>query len=266
MKESTHFFRRVLQLALFPAVGFSAVLLFAALLISLRLEKAVGDLIEDRAALIALQLTNVVEGGLRFGILIPDQSEAPKKMKALVNSDVDIQTIALFDHTGRILIVEDRDGKIPDMDSRIVKRAMKQRPSKTADRYTRAWRANGEEHIVMQARDAIGTTGGVVWVIYSADAAQAAFSAALDSLAQASMVMLFGAALFIFGLVSIIWKKWEQHVRHTHDRLYEVVETEAAADRGNPLPGVPLTDALKQLAAAEREVNAIDLSITEMVK
>jgi hypothetical protein len=261
---SVPFVRRVVQLALLPAIGVSAVLLFAALLVSLRLEKAVGDLIEDRASLIALQLTHVVEGGLRFGIRITDQSEAHRKMKSLIDSDAEVQTIALFDDTGERLMVQDRDGKIPGLDPRLVKRVLSQRPSKTTERYTRTWRANGEEHIVMQARDAIGSTGAVVWVIYSANAAQVAFSATLDKLAEASMVMLVGAALLIFGLVFIIWAKWERHVEHAHAHLGEVPPTVSATERANPLPDVPLTEALAQLADVERELKVVSIKLTAL--
>lgn len=258
------FIRRVVQLALLPAIGVSAVLLFAAVLVSLRLEKAVGDLVEDRASQIALQLTHVVEGGLRFGIRIGDQSEAQRKMKSLIDSDAEILTLTLFDDSGKPLLVQDRDGKIPGLDPRLVKRVLGQRPSKAADRYTRTWRANGEEHIVMQARDAVGSTGAVVWVIYSADTAQVAFSATLDKLAEASMVMLAGAALLIFGLVFIIWAKWERHVVHAHAQLGEVPPTVSATERANPLPDVPLTEALAQLADVERELTVVSIKLTAL--
>lgn len=261
---STHFLRRVAQLALLPAIGFSAVLLFAALLVSLRLEKAVGDLIEDRASLIAQQLTHVVEGGLRFGILISDQSEAPRKMESLIGSDAEVQTIALFDDTGKRLMVRDRDGRIPDLDPRIVKRVLNQRPSKTAERYTRTWRANGEQHIVMQARDAIGSTGAVVWVIYSADAAQVAFTATLDKLAEASMLMFLAAALLIFGLVFMVWTRWEKHVEHAQAHLNDMQKVDSSAGRVNPLPDIPLTEALAQLADVERELKVVDIKLTSL--
>jgi hypothetical protein len=263
---SSRFVRRVVGLALLPAVGFSAVLLFAALLISLRLEKAVGDLIENRAQLIALQLTNVVEGGLRFGIVISDQSEAPKKMQSLLASDQEIQTIAIFDDTGKRLLVEDRDGKIPDLDTRIVKRVLLRPHGTTADRYARVWRDGGDEHVVMQVRDAIGSTGAVIWVRYSARATQEAFSATLDKLAPAWLVMTLAATLVILAIVWSVWTRWERHVTLAQAHLDEpgVAETMAAHD--NPLPGVPLADALQRLGSAERELEALAAEISGTTK
>jgi hypothetical protein len=211
-----------------------------------------------------LQLTQVVEGGLRFGIRIADQSEAQRKIKSLIDSDTEVQTIALFDDTGTLLMVQNRDRKMPSLDPRVVKRVLSQRPGKATEHYARTWRIKGEAHVVMQSRDAIGSTGAVVWVIYSAATAQVAFSNTLDKLADASMMMLLGSALLIFGLVFIIWAKWERHVAHAHAHLGEVLPTVLAPERENPLPDVPLTEALAQLADVESELNVVAIKLTAL--
>jgi hypothetical protein len=257
----THFLRRVSMLALFPFAGFTAVLLFAAVLISLRLEKSVGDLLEDRTALIAQQLNNVVEGGLRFGVPLPDQAAVPGKMRSLIANDEALLTVALFDETGKRLLAEDRDGKIPDLDTRIVQRVLAQQPSKSAERYTRTWRTDGEQHVVMQSRDALGGTGGVVWAIYSAKPAHEAFSRTLDRLTGAAAAMLAVSVLLIFGVVTLIWRKWEQHVNHAHSRFRDDALDAQLID--SPLPGVSLAHALQHIGVAEGELLAIERKMME---
>ena len=75
-------------------------LLFASLLVSLRLEKALTELFEDRAELMARQLTSAIEGGLRFGVPLADQAETPRKMAALSQLDPELLALVLFDEKG----------------------------------------------------------------------------------------------------------------------------------------------------------------------
>lgn len=262
---SAPFLRRVGQLALLPVLGFSAILLCAALLVSLRLEKAVGDLVEERGKLISVQLTDVIEGGMRLGIPMTDQSETPGKMKTLINNDLDIETIAIFDDAGKLLVMQHRDGVLPQLDQRIVKRALTHRPGKSAERFTRAWRADGRSNIVAQARDASGSTGAVVWVVYSASTAQVAFSSTFDKLLQASSALVLVSLLPIFGLVFPVWHRWEQHVTHTQAGISGTPGTQTGIAHTNPLPTVPLSEAMIKLAHAERELELLDLKMSALL-
>jgi hypothetical protein len=263
---SAPFLRRVGQLALLPVLGFSAVLLCAALLVSLRLEKAVGDLVEERGKLISVQLTEVIEGGMHLGIPMADQSETPEKMRALISNDVEVETIAIFDDAGKLLIIQHRDGASPQLDQRIVKRALTHRPGKSAERSIRTWRADGKSNIVAQARDASGSTGAVVWVVYSANTAQVAFSTTFDKLLQASSAMVLVSVLLLFGSVFLIWHRWEQHVTHTQAGMAEPPGTQSGTARTNPLPAVPLSEALIKLAHAEGELALLDLKMTALLE
>jgi hypothetical protein len=91
-----------------------------------------------------------------------------------------------------------------------------------------------------------------------------AFANTLDKLADVSMMMLLGSALLIFGLVFMIWAKWERHVEHTCGHLGEVMPTMPAPELANPLPDVPLTEALAQLADVESELNMVAIKLTAL--
>lgn len=195
--DTVSLWRRVARLAGLPLAGCAAVLLFASVLVSMRLEKAVGDLVDDRVALLALQLTHVVEGGLRFGVPVADQSETLRKVRSLMDSDTELQTLALFDDTGKALLVQDRDGVVPGLHPRKVQRLLRQPPGKTHERYSRSWREHTHVHVLMQARDATGGTGAVVWAVYDAHAPQAAFDRTLWPLLGATLIVLAGLALLM---------------------------------------------------------------------
>ena len=251
MVISGPFVRRVGQLVILPVLGFSTVLLSAALLVSLRLEKAVGDLEEQRATLLSLQLIDAIEGGMRLGLATADQSETPGKMQSLFSNDLDVETIAVFDDAGRLLKAQDRDGVLPDFDPRIVKRVLTHRSKKSPEHFIRSWRTDSKLHIVSQARDASGTTGAVVWVVYSAKSSQVAFSTTWVRLLQASSVMILLSVLLLFVFVYLVWHRWEQHVTRTQTGIADI----------NPIPLVPLSEALLQLQAAEEELAALELQM-----
>jgi hypothetical protein len=204
--------RRVARLAGLPLAGCAVVLLFAALLVSLRLEKAVGDLVDDRVALLASQLTEVVEGGLRFGVPVADQSETVRKMRALMDSDAELQTLALLDDTGKVLLVQDRDGMVPALSPRRVQRLLLQPPGRAVERYTRSWREHSSVHTLMQARDATGTTGAVIWAVYAAQASQAVFERTLPPLLWTSVALLAGLALVVTAGVGWVVQAMRQRL------------------------------------------------------
>ena len=260
---SSSFLRRVTQLAVLPLIGFAVTLLFASLMVSLRLEKAVADLVEARATLIASQMSNVVEAGLRFGIPIADQSEAPRKMDALIGSDIELLTIALFDDTGKPFLVKSSH-KTANLDDREIRRLLSKRPSKLGGRVTRAWRVDGEIRILMQARDATGSTGALVWVAYSAKTVQLAFSATLNELFKVSALIFLGAAILIFSLTYGMWQKWEKHVAGSLTRLGDEAAADPGANQVNPLPMVPLTEALAQLANADQALREVRLKMGDL--
>ena len=249
-----------------PTLGFAAVLLCATSLVSLRLEKAVGDLVEERAKLIGLQMTNAIEGGLRLGILVADQSETRAQMQSILHSDQEVLTIALFDDTGRAFLIRGRDGVLPEFDQHMVRRVLDQRASKSAERHTRAWRAKGQANFMLQVRDATGSTAALIWVVYSASTAQTAFTAVFEELLHASAIMLMAAVVLLYFLIVLIWHRWEQHVILTQASLDEGPRTNKSIVQINPLPAVPLTEALVQMANAERQLKVLDQQVAALLK
>jgi hypothetical protein len=134
---------------------------------------------------------------LRFGVPVADQSETLRKMRSLMDSDAELQTLALLDDTGNALLVQDRDGAVPVLNRRRVQRLLLQPPGKAVERYTRSWREQSSVHTLMQARDATGTTGAVIWAVYAAQAPQAAFNRTLPPLLWVSLALLSGLALLV---------------------------------------------------------------------
>ena len=258
--------RRVVQLVMLPTLGFLAVLLCATLLVSLRLEKAVGDLVEDRARLIGLQMTNAIEGGLRLGILVTDQSGTRAKMQSIFHSDQEVLTIALFDDTGRSLLVQSRDDVLHELDQHMVRRVLDQKVNRSTGRATRAWRAMGQTNVMLQVLDATGSKAAVIWVVYSASTAQTAFTAVFERLLHASAIMLMAAVVLLHFLIALVWHRWEQHVILTQASLDEGATSGKSIAQINPLPAVPLSQALLQMANAERELKALDQQVAALLK
>ncbi len=77
-------------------------LLLAAVLVSLRLEKALSDLVEARAVLVGRQVVDVAEGGLRFGVPLAGQTETARKIQALMQGDARLRHLSLRDENGRV--------------------------------------------------------------------------------------------------------------------------------------------------------------------
>ena len=119
---------------------------------------------------------------------------------------------------------------------------------------------------MLQVRDATGSTAGVVWVVYSASTAQAAFTATFEELLHASAIMLMAAVVLLFFLIIIVWHKWEQHVLLAQASLDEVSKTNKSIILTNPLPAVPLTEALVQMANAEKQLKVLDQQVAALMK
>jgi hypothetical protein len=119
---------------------------------------------------------------------------------------------------------------------------------------------------MLQVRDATGSTAGVVWVVYSASTAQAAFTATFEELLHASVIMLMAAVVLLFFLIIIVWHKWEQHVLLAQASLDEVSKTNKSIILTNPLPAVPLTEALVQMADAEKQLKVLDQQVAALLK
>lgn len=258
--------RRVGQLVMLATLGFSAVLLCAIFLVSLRLEKAVGDLVEERANLIALQMTNAIEGGLRLGILVSDQSETRAKMQSILHSDQEVLTIALFDDTGRSLLIQSRDDVLHKFDQHMVRRVLDQRANKSAKGATRAWRAMGQANVMLQVLDATGSKAALIWVVYSASTAQKAFTAVFQELLHASFIMLVAAACTLYFLIALVWHSWEEHVVLVQTSLDAGLTADKSIGQINPLPVVPLREALIQIANAERQLQVLDQQVAALSK
>lgn len=254
MTEQSTLRRRVIPLTLFPLLGLCAVLLFAALLISLRLEKTVADLIEQRAKLIASQVVEVTEGGLRFGISVVDQAPLKRKLESLMSSDNQLLKIRVIGDQGSPVFTAAQGRDTSDLAWPTLRRALSYEPSTQSERYVRSWREKSERHVLLQVRDAMGLTGAIVWVVYSNDSARATFTQTIDRLLVACMWMILVGALIFSLFVATIWYPWEEHINTHHSSS----GTDSSALVESPIPGVSVDTVMKEISTAERALDAIE--------
>lgn len=229
-------------------------LLFAALLISLRLEKTVADLIEQRAKLIASQVVEVTEGGLRFGISVVDQAPLKRKLESLMSSDNQLLKIRVIGDQGTPVFTAAQGRATSDLAWPTLRRALSYEPSTQSERYVRSWKEKSERHVLMQVRDAMGLTGAIVWVVYSNDSARATFTQTIDRLLVACMWMILVGALIFSLFVATIWYPWEEHINTHHSSS----GTDSSALVESPIPGVSVDTVMKEISTAERALDAIE--------
>ena len=254
MTEQSTLRRRIIPLTLFPLVGLCAVLLFAALLISLRLEKTVADLIEQRSKLIASQVVDATEGGLRFGISVQDQIPLKRKLESLMSMDNQLMKIRVFGDQGNPILTASQSRKTSDLAWPSLRRALSYEPATPNDRYIRSWREKGERHVLMQVRDAMGLAGAVVWVVYSTETARATFSQTIDRLLVACLWMILAGTLIFSLFVATVWYPWEAHV----NAYQSGSSPDSSAGVESPIPGVSIHTVMKEISTAERELDAIE--------
>jgi hypothetical protein len=250
-------FAHTFQVAWIGGASLLALLLFAALLVSLRLEKALTDLVEDRATLAAQQLADVVEGGLRFGVTLPDQTEPPRKIASLLQNDTDMLALALIDDSGRQVVGRVRTPPGPVLDTRTARRVLQRPPG--AEPYKRVWQDETGIHVLMQVRDATGAVAGAVWVVCSPQAPQAAF-------AQVFQRLLLGALALTAGVCGLVaawaWRQTRQWQRYLTVQLSGPDTARTTNPTDNPLPIVPLPEAVAALERAEAELTALESELT----
>ena len=222
-------------------------LLFASLLVSLRLEKALTELFEDRAELMARQLTSAIEGGLRFGVPLADQAETPRKMAALSQLDPELLALVLFNEKGAAVFqLPTADPALPD--ARAVQRLLQSRASATLDAPKKVWGDALGIQVLMQVRDATGAVSGAVWALYSAQAPQSAYADSLRTLSLWALVL----AAVVTAISMLVLQAMGQRSLHALDSLQQPA--------AGPLPAwpvLPLPQALNTLARLENELAAM---------
>jgi hypothetical protein len=193
-------------------VGLGLLLAFAALLVSLRLEKALTDLVEARAALIARQVADTVEGGLRFGVALADQTETPRRLQALAQRDPELLLLAVLDEQGRPLVRQTVLASPPGLAGRPVERLLARRPGASAEPVRKVWRDGRHIHVLLPVRDASGLPLGAVWVLYAADGPQAAFEESLRHLGLWAAGLTVVGTLLLTGLLGLLSRRLEPAV------------------------------------------------------
>ena len=254
MTEQSTLRRRIIPLTLFPLFGLCAVLIFSALLISLRLEKTVTDLIEQRSKLLATQVVEVAEGGLRFGISIEDQTALTKKLELLLSNDKQLLKIRVFDDQGKPLLTSALNKKTSDLSSPRLRKALAHDQTKSTDQYVKTWKEKGEQHVLMQSRDAMGLPGASIWVVYSTQSAHVAFEQTLDRLLTTCMWLILAGTLIFSLFVAMIWYPWERHVK-----AYQSSSgAELSTLTDSPIPGVSLATVIKEISSVEQELQTLE--------
>jgi len=232
------------------SIGLSLLLLFAALLVSLRLEKALSDLVEARAVLMARQLADVGEGGLRFGVPLANQTELPGKIADLTEGDTGLRSVSMLDDQGRV-IARPRSGDVPKLtvDTRQVQRLMARKSAAGSEPPRKVWLDGTDFHVLMQVRDASGAAAGVVWAVYSAREPQAAFGFGMRRLALWALALAAGVSLLAGALL------WQMARRGA--QLLDELDRPSGALATAAWPVLPLPQALRSLASAEGELSAL---------
>lgn len=225
-------------------------LLFASLLVSLRLEKALTELFEDRAELMARQLTGAIEGGLRFGVPLTDQAETPRKMAALAQLDPALLALVLFDEKGGAVFQLPATGsELPD--PRTVQRLLQSRASAMLDAPKKVWGDALGIQVLMQVRDATGAASGAVWALYSAQAPQSAYADSLRTLSLWAVVL----AAVVTAISMWVLRAMKHRSQHALDSLQQPAT--------GPLPAwpvLPLPQALNTLTRLENELASMGRS------
>lgn len=224
-------------------------LLLAAVLVSLRLEKALSDLVEARAVLVGRQVVDVAEGGLRFGVPLAGQTETARKIQALMQGDARLRHLSLRDENGRVAGTPPATGgAVLHVDSRQVQRLLARKASVTAEPLRKVWLSGGDLQVLMQVRDAAGVATGVAWVVYSAEEPQTAF---FDSLRQLVLVALALGAGVSLVLGALLWR-----LARAGARSLQALEGRADVVEDAAWPVLPLPQAWRTLARLERELPA----------
>lgn len=228
-----------------------AMLLFASLLVSLRLEKALAELLEDRAELVASQLVGDMEGGLRFGIPLADQAETPRKMAALAELDPELLKLALFDERAAVVFNHSTTHTQETPDARVIQRLLSRRASAAVETPRKVWTDALGIQVLMQVRDATGAVSGAVWVVYSAQAPQAAYG---DSLRHLGLWAI-GLAGMVTAMAAAMLAAMGRRSTHTLDALQS---TQPAQVPSWPL--LPIPQALHTLTRLEGELTTLSTS------
>lgn len=230
-------------------LGLGLLLLLAALLVSLRLEKALTDLVQARAVLMAQQLADAAEGGLRFGVPLADQTETPRKMDALLRNDPALRHMALLDEHGqpvRSASAPQHAGATPHPSKPAVLRLLGLQPTATADPPHKAWLSGPDMHVLMQVRDASGVPSGAVWLAYSAQEPRTALTHSLWQLGLWAVAMTAGVTLLLWALLWAVSRRTAQALATLDQR--------GPGQHAPPWPLLPAPQALRTLALLETEL------------
>lgn len=222
------------------ALSVGLLLLLSALLVSLRLEKALTDLLSTRSELLVRQVADAAESGLRFGVTLGDQPALPHQMTTMTRNDTRIRHLAVLDEQARSIHAQPPG----TLDSTTV---MPWSPPRTPAQTSPLSRLDPAGlHTLVPIRDATGRSVGSVWMLYATDEAHSAFR---HSLIRLSLWALGLTVLVTLCLVTglAIWMR----------RVNRVLD---AASRGHaPLDDrwaiLPLPQAWQRLNQLERELD-----------
>lgn len=226
-------------------MGMLAMLLFASLLVSLRLEKALTELLADRAELMARQLAGAMEGGLRFGVPLADQAETPRKMAALSGLDPELRALALFDDKAAVVFHQSATGNKEAPDTRTIQRLLRLKGSATAEAPKKVWTDAQGIQVLMQVRDATGAVSGAVWAVYSAQAPQAAYADSLRQLGLWAVVLATAVTALAAGVLGAMGRRGL--------RALDSLQNPGATPMP-PWPVLPVPQALTTLTQLETEL------------
>jgi hypothetical protein len=221
----------------------------------LRLEKALTDLLQDRAELTARQLTDALENGLRFGIPLNDQADTPRKMASLASLDNELLGLTLFDAHSQLVFQHPNNGSsVTTVEQNTLARILKPNDGVGKIAQRRFWTDRYGVHILMQVRDATGAVAGAVWVRYDGRAPRAAYS---DNIWQ-----LTGWSVALSALITVLLAGLMVTLRRRGARTLDALE-QGSADSSPGWPYLPAPQTMRKLTQLEHELDEMATTLSK---
>jgi hypothetical protein len=246
-------------LAAFAIVSVCVCLALTIFLISLRLEKALLELAEQRLETLATEISETIDTAYSVGLRLNDISELERKVSEQLLSDNDLLSVTVFDEEGRLFSHKSRSTMAPPaltdaLTRRLLSVAVDSKKRLAAPMHT--WRVGYVQNYLIQARDEIGKPAALVWATYDVSSNSRVSAVASRALIRQAIWVAAALALVIGLALLWLWHRWI----HALDNAYIQINSQPPMSQGN-LPGIPLSDALAQMEVIQSQISQLQREI-----
>ncbi len=250
-------------LAFFAVFGITLCVALTVFLISLRLEKALGNLAEQRVETLASEVSETIDQSYRVGLRLDDMSELERKISEQLLSDKDLLSVSVFDDSGKLFSHKASDSSAPPILSSALSRRIystQRNANRSSEAPQRTWRAGHIQNYLVQARDEIGRPAAVVWMVYDVSDNIRATKNATRLLINDGILVALCLSMLVVAVLLWLWRGWAEALGHAHSLVLAKKSVQPM-----DLPGIPLEHALQTLSDAERDLIAINGKILESI-